>query len=213
MILRDRVASIVCSLLVSAGAGATDVTVSGLFPNKALVQIDGGALQTLSVGQKTTQGVVLISVEGETATFEIEGKRVTLGLGQARIARSSDSSSVLLVADTLGFFSADGQVNGKPVRFVVDTGASLITFPAREARRLALEYEKGQKVSMSTANGIARGYRIKLNTVRVGNITLNGIEAVVLEGDGLPGPLLGMSFLSRMNMKREGDNMTLTKRF
>jgi clan AA aspartic protease (TIGR02281 family) len=88
----------------------------------------------------------------------------------------------MLVADTHGFFGADGQVNGKPVRFVVDTGASLITFPARDARRLELDYEKGQKVSMATANGIARGYRIKLNTVSVGNITLNGIEAVVLGG-------------------------------
>lgn len=213
MPFRHRVASIVLGLLVSAGAGATDVTVAGLFPNKALVQIDGGALQTLSVGQKTAEGVVLVSVEADAATFEVQGKRIKLGLGNARIERSSSASSVLLVADTRGFFSADAQVNGKPIRFVVDTGASVITFPASEARRLDLDYQKGQRAMMSTANGVARGYRIKLDTVRVGNITLNGVDAVVLEGDGLPVSLLGMSFLNRMDMKREGGQMTLTKRY
>jgi aspartyl protease family protein len=213
MTLRHFIPPIILGLLVSAGAGATDVVVSGLFPNKALVQIDGGALQTLSVGQKTTQGVTLISVETDTATFEIEGKRYTLGLGNARIARSSSAASVFLVADTRGFFVTDAQINGKPIQFIVDTGASVITLPSGEARRLDIDYQKGQRVTMATANGTARGYRIKLDTVSVGNIMLNSVDAVVLEGDGLTKSLLGMSFLSRMNMKREGDHMTLTKRY
>jgi aspartyl protease family protein len=213
MTFRHCIVSILFGFMVSAGAGATEVVVAGLFPNKALVQIDGGALQTLSVGQKTVEGVVLVSVDAEAAIFEIQGKRITLGLGNARIARSSSAPSVFLVADTRGFFVTDAQIDGKPIQFIVDTGASVITLPSGEARRLDIDYQKGQRVTMATANGTARGYRIKLDTVSVGNIMLNNVDAVVLEGDGLTKSLLGMSFLSRMNMKREGDHMTLTKRY
>ncbi len=88
----DRLATVLTGLLLPAAALATDVTVSGLFANKAVVQIDGGPLQTLSVGQKTKQGVQLVAVDRESATFDIDGRRVTLGLGSARMA-ANDSRS------------------------------------------------------------------------------------------------------------------------
>jgi aspartyl protease family protein len=215
MEFRHSIATTMLGLLVSAGAGATDVTVAGLFPNKALVQIDGGALKTLSVGQRTPEGVVLVSVDRDTATFDVQGRRVTLGLGHARLAASaSAAASVMLTADTQGHFFADGVVNGVPMRFVVDTGATLISLPASEARRLSLDFRKGQKGMTNTANGTATAYRIKLDTVRIGDITLNNVDAVVMErDDGLSSALLGMNFLNRMDMKREGDIMTLTKRY
>jgi aspartyl protease family protein len=178
------------------------------------VQIDNGPIQTLSVGQKTPQGVVLVSVDRESATFEIEGKRVTLGMGRARMpASQSTVESAVLTADVQGHFTAEALVNGVPVRFVVDTGATLISLPASIALRIGIDYRKGMKAMMSTANGPAPGYLVRLDTVRIGNVTVQGIEAVVLEGNSLPSPLLGMSFLNRMNMKREGDIMTLTKRY
>ena len=207
-------ASIILGALVSASAGATDVTVAGLFTNKALVQIDGGPLQTLSVGQKTREGVVLVSVDRDAATFEIDGKRLTLGMGHARMGTGASAiESAVLTADVQGHFTTDGQVNGMPIRFVVDTGATLISLPASEARRLSLDYRKGQKVMMGTANGNVPGFLVKLDTVRIGSVTLHGVDGIVMEGTGLKSPLLGMSFLNRMNMKREGDIMTLTRRY
>ena len=89
----------------------------------------------------------------------------------------------------------------------------MILLSANEARRLSLDYRKGQKSLMSTANGSTGAYRVKLDTVRVGDVTLNGVDAAVTEGEGLTQLLLGMSFLNRMDMKREGDIMTLTKRY
>jgi len=207
-------ASILAGLLASAGATATEVTVSGLFTNKAVVQIDGGPLRTLSVGQSTPEGVVLVSVERDAATFDIDGKRTTLGLGRARMAASEPAAeSAVLTADVRGHFTTDGMVNGMPIRFVVDTGATLISLPANEARRLSIDYRKGRKVTMATANGNTSGYLVKLDTVRVGGAMLHGVDAVVIDGTGLRSPLLGMSFLNRMNMKREGDIMTLTRRY
>jgi aspartyl protease family protein len=209
-----RVVAVLAGLLISVGVHAVDVRVSGLFTNKALVQIDGGPLQTLSVGQKSAEGVTLVSVERDAATFEISGKRVTLGMGHARTVTGDPvRESTVLTADVKGHFYADGQLNGRSMRFFVDTGASLVSIPSSEARRLSIDYGKGQKALMRTANGNATGYLIRLDTISVGGITVYGVDAVVIEGNGLPHTLLGMSFLNRMNMKREGDLMTLTKRY
>jgi aspartyl protease family protein len=213
MRLRLRELSIVFGMAVSTSAGAVEVKVVGLFPNRAVVQIDGGPLQTLSTGQKTVEGVVLVSVEPDGATFEVDGRRVALGLSHARMKPGTAAPSVKVAADEHGHFRTIGQVNGVAVQFAVDTGATFISFPANEARRIGLDYLNGQKVAMNTANGIAPAYLIKLDTVRVGDITLNSVNAVVLERNGPPIALLGMSFLSRMDMRREGEIMTLTQRY
>lgn len=205
--------AIILAWSLSTGADAADINVVGLFPNKAVVQIDGGVLQTLSVGQKTAQGVLLVSVERDSATFDVEGQRMTLGLGHARMKTSTAAAAVMVTADEKGQFVANGAVNGIPIRFTVDTGATLVALPFKEARRLGLDYRKGQVVSMSTANGSAIGYKIKLDTVQLGDVTVNSVDAVIMDGEGLPVALLGMSFLKRMDIKREGEIMTLTKRY
>jgi len=119
----------------------------------------------------------------------------------------------VLFADGAGHFSADGKVNGQPIRFMVDTGATVTAIPAADARRLGIDASKGPVVLLRTANGTARARQVKLDVVSVGDLTLYGVEAVVMEGDGLSLPLLGMSFLNRMDMKREGGVLTLIKRF
>jgi len=207
------IGALALGVLASGNAAALDVNVVGLYPNKAVVQIDGGRLQTLSIGQKSAEGVVLLSVEGDQATFEVDGQRVTLSMGHARMKASSAPPSVLLSANERGHFLTDGQINGIPIRFAVDTGATFISLPAREARRLGLDYRKGQRAIMETANGNAPAYRIQLDTVRVGDITVHNVDAVVMEGDNPSVALLGMSFLNRMDIKREGEIMTLTKRY
>src|SRR5690349_2066812 len=212
MNFRHRLAAIVAGLLFSAGAAALDINLVGLFPNKAVVQIDGGPLQTLSVGQKTREGILLLSVETDGATFDIGGQRMALGLGHARMQPTTAASAIATIDDR-GHFVADGQVNGVPIRFTIDTGATFISLPASEARRLGLDYMKGRKAAMETANGVAAAYRVRLDTVRVGELTVNNVDAVVMEGDSLPVALLGMSFLNRMDIRREGQIMTLTKRF
>ncbi len=215
---RCRIVSIVFGLLVSTGATALDVNVVGLFPNKAVVQIEGGALRTLSVGQKTREDIILLSVERDGATFNIEGRRVALALGSARGKAGSGAANNETTAnyatvprDESGNLATDGQVNGMPMRFVVDTGATFITLPSSEASRLGLDYLKGQKLVMETANGKVQAYRLKLDTVRVGNIAEQDVDAVVVEGNGLSKALLGMSFLNRVDIRREGANLTLAK--
>ena len=202
------------ALLGRGAAFATDVTVVGLFPTKAVVQINGGAPRTISVGQKTQEGVTLVSVERDGASFDIDGKRKTLKMGQQHASSNASSNqSMTLNADARGHFVVDGQVNGGAIRFLLDTGATMISLTGQDAQRLGIDYRKGQVAMMNTANGVAPAYRVKLDTVRLGNITVNSVDAVVMEGQTMPFALLGMSFLNRMEMRREGQTMTLTKRF
>jgi aspartyl protease family protein len=215
MRLRDSIAALALGLALAAPAAATDVTVVGLSSSRASVAINGGSPRWLAVGQRSPEGVVLVSVDRDSATFEIDGKRRALRMNQAYVAAggvSGGNSSVTLKADARGHFIADGQVNGGTVRFMVDTGATAIALPAADAKRLGINYLKGERGFVQTANGTAPAYRVKLDTVRLGEITLNNVEGVVLEG-GLTMPLLGMSFLNRTEMKRDGETMVLTKRF
>ena len=106
-----------------------------------------------------------------------------------------------------------GSINGGSLRFLVDTGATLVALPAAEARRLGINYLQGQRGQVQTANGATVAYRVKLDTVRIGDIEVNNVDAVVSEGDTMGITLLGMSFLNRMEMKRDGQSMTLTKRY
>jgi aspartyl protease family protein len=196
-------------------ACAADVNVIGLFPNKAVVQIDGGEPRVLTVGQTPVNGVSLVASDRESATFLIDGQKKTLKIGQHHAAptKAASAQTATLTANAQGHFLVEGQVNGGSVRFLVDTGATQVSLTSTDATRLGIDYRKGQPGLVGTANGTVIAYKVTLDTVRVGDIAINNVDAVVLEGGQLPFALLGMSFLNRMEMKREGQVMILTRRF
>jgi len=200
--------------LFASPSFALDLRLVGLIGAKAIVVIDGGAPRTLAPGQKTAEGVVLLGIENQAASFEVNGQKRVLSMGQAYSSTSrAGRQLVTLAADTSGHFIAMGSINGGSVRFLVDTGATFVSLPAAEARRLGINYLQGVRGQLQTANGVAAGYRVKLDSVRVGEVELNNVDGVVSESDAMGMILLGMSFLNRMEMKRDGQSMTLTKRF
>jgi len=163
------------------------------------------------VGQKVADGVTLLSVERDGATFDIAGKRQAIRLGQAT-TRSTANTSVALTADARGHYFVDGRANGVALRFIVDTGATLVALSTDDAGRLGLNYLAGPVMRMNTANGMARAWRVRLDTLQVGGIALNNVEAAVVESPSMPA-LLGMNVLNRMEMRQVGETMTLTKRY
>lgn len=207
------IAALGLAIVLAGPAAATDLNVVGLFGAKAVVSINGSPPRTMRVGQRSPEGVTLVAVDRETATFEVEGERRTLRMGQAYASRAAATgSSVTLKAGPGGHFFADGQVNGGSIRFMVDTGATMIALSGAEARRLGIDYKKGQRGIVQTAGGPTSAYKVTLDSVRVGEIAMSGVDAFVVE-TGLPVALLGMSFLNRTEMKREGETMVLIKRF
>jgi aspartyl protease family protein len=216
-LLNHTIGALALLLLAAAACGA-DVNLNGVLGNKALVIIDGGKPRWLATGESTAEGIKLISVSGQSAVVEFGGKRQTLTMGQSERLSSGNAAgggvqSAVLTADARGHFVANGAINGVSVQFLVDTGASYISFSSTEAKRLGVNYLNGQRSFSSTANGVVPVYRVKLDEVRVGNITLNNVDGMVHAGDNLPVVLLGNSFLNRMEMKRDGEQMVLTKRF
>lgn len=207
------------AIMIAAGglactpAGATSVSVVGLFKDKAIVSIDGGKPRTLSVGQ-AVQGVKLVAADSGSASFDVDGKRRNLTMGQSFVGGTATAArqSVSLTADARGHFAASGSLNGYPLTFLVDTGATTIAISAAEARRIGLDYRAGQATAIATAAGVVPAWRVKFNTVKVGGITLNQVDGMVVES-GLSVPLLGMSFLNRMEMRRDGETMTLIQRY
>ena len=210
-----RLLVLMFALIAGAPALAQTVSMSGAFTGKALLMIDGKP-RTVAVGD-TVQGVKLVAVTGNDAIVEVKGKRATLVLGGAQVsignaAADGGASQIMLSAGSGGHFLASGAINGRAVRFMVDTGASLVGIGAAEAELLGIDYRKGQRGTANTANGAVPAYVVTLASVRVGEVTVYNVEALVTP-QAMPYVLLGNSFLGRFQMKRENDLMTLNRRF
>ena len=214
--LKSKFLIIGFALAALPALAATQINVVGLFSNKAIVVINGGSPQTIAAGQ-TKNGVKLIAADSESATFMVEGKRQTLKMGQAASVAGSaapvNNTPVSLYADNQGHFKGNLNINGASLKYLVDTGATVVAMNSGDAKFAKIDYEKGEKVPVSTANGVTTAYLVKLNTLKIGNITLNNVEAVVNEGGSPDIVLLGMSALNRLDMKRDNAIMTLTKKY
>jgi aspartyl protease family protein len=204
-----------CLAIPLCAIAETQVNIVGLYNGKAVVMINNGKPRTLSVGQ-TAKGVKLIAADSRKAVLEVEGKRQELGMGQAASVSGSSTlapGSVILYADSAGHYFTEGQINGVTLKFLVDTGASVLAMNSIDARRAGIDYRKGKRVPLHTANGVIEAYQVVVNTLKLGSVVLHQVEAVVNEGDSPPVVLLGMSALNRLDMKREGIVLTLTKKY
>ncbi len=206
---------------ISNNASASHVGVVGLFQGKALLVVDNAAPKTYAVGDKIA-GVKLIAVDGTGAVLEVDGKRRVVPFGshssQASVGSGSGSSTsqfgnkVTLNADNDGHYNTQVSINGASMAMLLDTGATMIALPAKDATRMGINYKNGTPIRVNTANGIAAAYKVTLDKVRVGDLEVHQVEAVIQES-GLDVGLLGMSFLKRTDMRNEGQQMVLTKRF
>jgi aspartyl protease family protein len=202
-------------LLIGSAAQAQSVALAGMLGSKALLVVNGTSPKTVAAGE-THEGVKVISTSGDTAVVEQDGKRSTLRVGEAPVHMGANKSGgkgnrIVLVAGSGGHFMTAGQVNGKAAQFMVDTGATSVAMSSQDAERAGINYRAGRPVTMSTANGNTQGFQIKLDSVRVGDVEVLNVDAVVTP-QPMPFMLLGNSFLTRFQMLRENDQMTLTKR-
>ena len=200
--------------LVSLAVSAQTVTLSGSMGDKALLIINGTP-RTVAAGA-TFQNVKVVSVGSNEAVVEMEGKRSTLLLGGApvnlgRAPSEGTGTQIVLTAGPGGHFVTGGSINGRAVQFLVDTGASVVAMSEADAERIGLKYKNGQRGYASTANGQVPVYRASLDVVRVGDVQVYNVEAMVLPL-AMPNILLGNSFLTRFQMKRENDQLTLDRR-
>ena len=207
------------AVLAPPPATAQSVALRGVLGSKALLVIDGGTPRALAAGD-SLQDVRVLQVSGDTAEVEIKGRRQTLRLGEAPISLGGRGAAagdpalgrrVVLKADNRGHFIERGQINGKTMVYMVDTGASSVAIGRSDAERMGLPFLKGQPVMMRTANGDAQGWSLRLDSVRAGDVEVFGVDAVVAPL-AMPYVLLGNSFLAHVQMTRQGSEMVLERR-
>lgn len=206
----------VLALSADQSEAAGDLQIVGLFKDRAVVMLDGKQ-RLLKVGEKPINGIKLISSTSQEALLEINGKPTRLGLGNHignHYAPRTESPTVRIWSNASGMFTTIGSINGYPVRFLVDTGATLVALNGSEARRLGVNFERdGHPQWVTTASGVEKAYRITLNRVKVGDIELTHVDSAVLDGDFPTQVLLGMSFLNRLEMQRNGTLLELRQKF
>lgn len=198
--------------LLPLAATAQSVALSGILGSKALLVIDGGAPRALAA-QEALHGVRVLEIRADSAVVEIQGRRQTLGLGQSPVSlgQAQRNQRLVLQPDSRGHFKGSGFINRQPMQYMVDTGASSVAIGRPDAERLGLPFLQGQPVMLSTANGNAKGWRVRLSSVRIGDIEAFGIDAVVTS-EPMPYVLLGNSFLSHVQMTRQSHEMVLQQR-
>jgi len=212
----NRITCIIVLLSVmNSSYAVNNISILGLFKDKALVRLDGKQ-RLLSIGEASPEGVILISSNSEEAVVEINGIRKTYTLDSGisdTFSGPSGQRTVTIAPDQQGMYWVNGSINNFQVKFIVETGATLISMNRNHARRIGLDYlSKGEKSTSTTASGIEVVYIVRLDKVKVGEIQFNDIHASIHDSEFPPVILLGNSFLNRVNMKREDGLLLLLDR-
>ena len=203
------------ALLVSAEAlTAPEIKIQALFKNKVMATINGKQ-RLLVAGKPSREGVLLIKSDSEEAQIKVDGNIKTYRLGNAISVRykKRKNAEITLWADEMDMFSSNGKINGKRVHFLVDTGATSIAMNESDAKRLGINYRKGNRGYAQTASGVVNTWHVTLDSVELGPIKVNYVEGVVIQGTASKQILLGMSFLSKVQMTRSGKSMRLVKKY
>ena len=214
----SRIFLLVAALVTASGTAVIatpDIRVVGLFKDRAIVRIDGQQ-RILRIGETSPEGVRLISADSDSAVLEVDGKEIR-GTLDGRVSarnRSPETQSVQIMRNSHGMYTTVGSINGLPVAFLVDTGATQVAMNAAAARRLGIDYRVvGVPAAVTTASSIERAWAVTLDSVKVGNILLKNVAGVVLEGSQPSKVLLGMSYLGRLEITNDGRLMTLRKKY
>ena len=199
---------------VSFAAHAQTVTYNGMLGDRALLIIDGQS-QTVSVGG-SAQGVKLLRLDEGQAVVSLAGKTQSLKLGgsttgSGAVSAGPDGSRIVLTAGPGGHFTGLVNINGRSVNFVIDTGATDIGIGRDVADHIGLDYWAGDLGRATTANGLVTTRSVTLSSVRLGDVTVSDVRATVFP-QPMPFVLLGNSFLSRFQMRRDNDTLVLEKK-
>jgi len=192
---------------------APQLEVQALMPGMVVLKIDGQRV-TLKTNQES-HGVKMISADTRSTVLEIDGEQKNYKMGTSVSTRFSQRSSTTeqIIMDAYGMFRSPGNINGHSVQLLVDTGATSVSMSASDARKLGIQYRlDGKPIKTQTASGVADAWVVQLKTVRLGQLLEHNVEGVVVDGEFPKQVLLGMTFLNRMKVEKEGRKMTITKK-
>jgi aspartyl protease family protein len=204
---RGALAAAACAILAASPAWGTTVYVTSVGYGDVQLIINGQNVRSLRIGEESPEGVKLTDVQNGVAVLEIDGRPMSLRIGQSTVTQT------ILTADAQGHFIAAARINGVPVRALIDTGATFVSLNVADAQRMGVNYLQGKRGVTQTANGPATVYLVNLAHVQVGNIAFSNVTgSVAVNATAQQTPvLIGMSFLRLVEMRRAGGTMTLMR--
>ena len=213
-----KIRLLLLSFLLCLGSPGTaeelEIDVVGLFKNAAMLKIDGKE-QLLKIGNRSLEGVMLVSADSKGAVIEVNGESMNLDLSShisASFKRPLETA-VSILRNGSGQYVTRGTINGQSVRLLVDTGANIVALNSSIAASLGLDVSQGKRVNVSTASGISESRLITLDVLQVGNIKVSNVQAAVIEGNYPEDILLGMTFLQNVDISESGGVMQLKGKF
>lgn len=203
---------------LSLPVAAQDISLLAIMGQRASVMI-GGRPTTLTVGE-TRSGIKLLGIQGDQISVEMDGKAQTLSMSKGAYRSAIEASPAgapsaraSVYNDGRGHFFARVSGAGASVRGLIDTGATFLSLSKPHADQLGIRSDKGIPIIMHTAQGRMQAMRVTATELRLENIPFYNVEVVVSPGNFPDVPLIGMSILNRLDIQREGDVMTLTKKY
>lgn len=197
------------TLVVQAGPS---IEIEGLMPPNAAILTVDGQRKLIKVGQ-TFNGVTLIAAYSRTATLEVDGQQTVMGISR-RVGtnfQETTAKSVTIARNANLQYMTTATINGRQIKVMVDTGANIVAMNLEQAKRLGVKTEGAQRVMVETASDKIGAWKVNLNSVDVGGIRVNHVEATVVEGTFPTVILLGMTYLRHVKLEENQGVLTLTR--
>lgn len=200
-------------LMLAPMCSALEIEAKMLAQGSAILIIDG-TQRMLREGNRSPEGVLLVSADGKQAVLEIEGKRKTISLSHSIGSqfKKASKTEIRIASSYGGHYYTKGLINGTPVDFMVDTGATYVAMTSQQAEQLGIDYRAGISTQTSTANGLAKAFQIVLSSVSVGNIVVRQVTAFVIMAPTTGPMLLGNAYLSKVDLKIDQGVLVLSEK-
>ena len=212
--LRRAGMAVVALLVCAAAHSEPDIRANALFDGRAMLTIDGQP-RMLRPGQRSQEGVTLVSSSSREAVIEYDGQRRTLTLSREIGASyaAAHRRQLAIPRSQHGQYRVGGAINGHQTPLLVDTGANVVALSGEDAKRMGIDYRaEGTPTSVQTAGGVVQAWAVVLDRVDSGGILVRNVQATVIEGAHPSPPLLGMSWLSRVSMREDQGVLYLQER-
>jgi aspartyl protease family protein len=214
-VLNTPAARLACTLLLlvalPATAQQTTVEVEALLGSTAVLVINGQR-QTLKTGQSAS-GVTLLATGPTTATVEMNGQTQTLGLTRrvGTAYQQIEEKVVTIARDAAMRYQTTAAINGRSALVLVDTGANTVAISSKQAKVLGIDYSSGTPTTVETASGLTAAHAITLQSVVVGEIAVENVPAMIVDGAYPATILLGMSYLRHVKLQEHNGILSLSR--
>jgi aspartyl protease family protein len=212
--VKHRLATIFLALALGSATAiaAPTIEVEGLMPPNAAILTINGERKLVKVGQ-TFNGVTLIAAYSRTATLEVDGQQTVQGISRRVGAnyQAPTAKTVTITRNSNLQYMTNAQINGRQAQVMVDTGANIVAMNLTQANQLGVKTDGAERVMVETASDKIAAWKVKLESVDVGGIRVNHVEATVVEGTFPTVILLGMTYLRHVKIEEKQGVMTLSR--